>query len=67
MLIRREIGRVGERALVKIQFAGVSGQICSTTYELTGPNREGFTDRRQAEGALRRLAAAPGEGAFPGG
>lgn len=57
MLIRREIGRVGAIALTRVQFAGVSGQICSVTYELSGPEPMRFADRARAEAALRRAAA----------
>ncbi len=57
MLIRREVARIGDIALTKVQFAGVSGQICSVTYELSGPEPMRFTDRGRAEEALRRAAA----------
>lgn len=56
VLIRREIARIGNVALTKVQFAGVSGQICSVTYELSGPEPMRFTDRGRAEEALRRAA-----------
>ena len=37
MVIKRELDRVGDRVLVQTEFIGVSGQVCSVVYELTGP------------------------------
>jgi len=53
MVIKRELARVGERALVQTQFIGVSGQVCSTVYELTGPYPQHFTEYADAERALQ--------------
>ena len=53
MVIKRELARNGDRALVQTQFIGVSGQVCSVVYELTGPAPEYFTDYVLAERALQ--------------
>ena len=52
MVIKRELDRAGDRVLVETQFIGVSGQVCSTVYELTGPTPEHFTDFAVAQKAL---------------
>lgn len=52
MVIKRERDRAGDRVLVETQFIGVSGQVCSTVYELTGPTPEYFTDFAVARKAL---------------
>lgn len=57
MVIKRELARNGDRALVQTQFIGVSGQVCSVVYELTGPAPEFFTDYALAERALLRISA----------
>ncbi len=53
MVIKRELARVGDRVLVQTQFIGVSGQVCSVVYELTGSTPEYFTDYLLAERALQ--------------
>lgn len=57
MVIKRELARNGDRALVQTQFIGVSGQVCSVVYELTGPAPEYFTDYALAEQALQSTGA----------
>ncbi len=57
MVIKRELARIGDRALVQTQFIGVSGQVCSVVYELTGPTPEYFTDYALAQRALRLTSA----------
>ena len=52
MIIRRELAHRGERGLVEVQFVGVSGQICSTTWEITGPEPQVFTNRDEARAAF---------------
>jgi len=52
VVIKRELARVGMRALVQTEFVGVSGQVCSVVYELTGPVPQHFTDYAKAERAL---------------
>jgi len=56
MVIKRELAKVGECVLVQTQFIGVSGQVCSVVYELTGPCPQHFTDYALAERALRMSA-----------
>lgn len=58
MVITRELDRAGDRVLIQTQFIGVSGQVCSTVYELTGPTPEYFTDFIVARNALRSTDAA---------
>lgn len=53
MVIKRELARLGARALVQTQFIGISGQVCSIVYEVTGPTTEHFTEYAEAERALR--------------
>lgn len=57
MVVKRELARVGDRALVQTQFVGVSGQVCSVVYELTGPAPEYFTDYALARRALQLTSA----------
>jgi hypothetical protein len=52
MVIKRELARLGARALVQTQFIGISGQVCSIVYEVTGPTTEHFTEFAEAERAL---------------
>lgn len=59
MVIKRELARVGDRALVQTQFIGVSGQVCSVVYELTGPEPEYFTDYALARRALQLTLGEP--------
>ena len=70
MITRRELERDEDRSLIEVQFVGVSGQVCSTTWELTGPNPCVFTSRERACAALadNRTAVAtwPGRRATPG-
>lgn len=58
MVIKRELARVGERALVQTQFIGVSGQVCSTVYELTGPDPQHFAEYAEAQQALQTAMPA---------
>ena len=58
MVIKRELDRVGDRVLVQTEFIGVSGQVCSVVYELTGPTPEYFTDVAEAQKALHETEAA---------
>lgn len=52
MIIKRELSRNGDRQLTEVQFVGVSGQVCSTTYEIGGPETLYFTNRAEAEAGL---------------
>lgn len=52
MLIRRELARAGDSVLIEIQFVGVSGQVCSMSYEVDGPEKLSFATRAEAEAAL---------------
>ena len=54
MLIRTELGRAGDWILVKQQLVGVSGQVCSTTYELAGPRPGHYTALADARAAFKR-------------
>lgn len=57
MVIKRELDRVGDRVLVQTQFIGVSGQVCSVVYELTGAAPEYFTDYALAQRAFQLISA----------
>ena len=57
MVIKRELDRMGDRMLVETQFIGVSGQVCSVVYELTGAAPEYFTDYDLARRALQLTGA----------
>ena len=52
MVIRRELTRRGDQLLIEVQFVGVGGQVCSTTYEVEGPETLRFASRVEAEAAL---------------
>jgi hypothetical protein len=52
VVIRTQLQRAGEWALIKQQFIGVSGQVCSVTYELTGPAPAHFNDLAEATAAF---------------
>jgi len=52
MLLKRELARMGDRLLIEVQFVGVSGQVCSLSYELDGPERLYFKERVEAEAAF---------------
>jgi hypothetical protein len=52
MIIKRELARSGDRALREVQFVGVSGQICSLSYEVDGPETLYFSTRAEANAAL---------------
>jgi hypothetical protein len=58
MMVRRELARRGERSLVEVQFVGVSGQVCSTTWKITGPEPQVFTSRARAEAAFAACRVA---------
>ena len=53
MVIKRELSRIGDRLLTEIQFIGVSGQVCSISYEMDGPEKLFFSNRAEAEAAMR--------------
>lgn len=53
MVIRTELEKAGEWTLLKQQFIGVSGQVCSETYELRGPRPAHFNDLNEARAAFR--------------
>lgn len=53
MVIKRELARIGDRQLIEVQFVGISGQVCSRNYEIDGPEKRYFTNRVEAEAALR--------------
>lgn len=52
MVIRRELSRMGDRVLVEVQLVGISGQVCSLSYEVDGPEKLYFATRGEAEVAL---------------
>ena len=43
---------MGERVLVEVQLVGVSGQVCSLSYEVDGPEKLYFATREEAWVAL---------------
>lgn len=57
MIIRREIARRGDRVLTEVQLIGVSGQVCSRSYEVDGPEKLVFTSRQDAETAFADQSA----------
>jgi len=63
MLTRSEVARSGAVVLIKQQFVGVSGQVCSTTYELAGPRPGHYRDLAEAraafDGALEETIGEP--------
>jgi len=54
MITRRELERAEDRSLIEVQFVGVSGQVCSTTWEIVGPEPGVFTSREKACAAFAR-------------
>lgn len=63
MLTRTELARSGDWTLVKQQLVGVSGQVCSTTYELTGPRPGHYSALADARAAFERESFREVEGA----
>ncbi|WP_426043135.1 hypothetical protein [Brevundimonas sp. TWP2-3-4b1] len=57
MVIKRELSRIGDRLLTEIRSIGVDGQVCSTSYEIDGPEKLSFSDRAEAEAAMRADAS----------
>lgn len=55
MLLRRELERRGDFTLVQSQFIGVSGQVCGTTYEITGPEPGHFHELFEARRVFERV------------
>lgn len=53
MVIRTELAKAGEWTLLRQQFIGVSGQVCSVTYELRGPRPAHFNDLTEARAAFQ--------------
>jgi len=58
MLLRRELERRGDVTLVQSQFVGVSGQVCGTTYEITGPEAAHFCDLLEARRIFDQMTRA---------
>ena len=56
MLLRRELERRGDFTLVQSQVIGVSGQVCGTTYEITGSEAGHFCDLFEARKIFDRLS-----------
>lgn len=52
MLIKRELERRGDRSLAEVQFVGISGQVCSLSYEVDGREKQYFATREEARAAL---------------
>lgn len=52
MLTRTILERSGPAALIRRQFVGVSGQVCSTTYEIAGPHPGHFRNLVEAKAAF---------------
>lgn len=63
MLTRVEIRRSGSLVLLRQQFVGVSGQVCSTTYELAGPRPGHYRELSDAVAAFDQAAAETTESA----
>ncbi len=57
MVIRTELEKAGAWTLIKQQFVGVNGQVCSITYELKGPRSAHFNDLNEARAAFRQAEA----------
>lgn len=55
---RVQLARLGRWTLTRVEFVGVSGQVCSTRFELTGPETLTFFKLSEAETALQKRAAA---------
>lgn len=66
MVIRRELSRRGDQRLFEVQLVGVGGQVCSTTYEMDGPETLRFATLVEAEAALWADAASAPPRALPG-
>lgn len=62
MIIRRVLTGSGDLRLTEVQFIGVSGQACATTYEINCPEVQVFTSRTEAESAFEQFT---GQGATP--
>lgn len=58
MLIRFELERRPGVRLVRVDFIGVSGQVCGSRFEVHGPTLETFFELEAARARLERLAAA---------
>lgn len=58
MLLRRELERRGDITLIQSQFIGVSGQVCGTTYEVTGPRPGQFCELAEARRIFDRVSRA---------
>lgn len=56
MLLRRELERRGDITLIQSQFIGVSGQVCGTTYEVTGPRPGQFCSLAEARRIFDRVS-----------
>lgn len=59
MVIRTELEKAGDWTLLKQQFVGVSGQVCSVTYELRGPRPAHFNNLNEARAAFREAGSVP--------
>ena len=59
MHVRFEIDRRGDVRLIRVDFVGVSGQICGCRFEVHGPRVETFLDLAEARARLERLAPSP--------
>ena len=57
LVIRTQLEQAGAWTLIKQQFVGVSGQVCSVTYELKGPRPDHFNDLDEARAAFRQAEA----------
>ena len=57
ILTRTELGRSGDWTLLKQQLVGVSGQVCSTTYELAGPRPGHYSALADARAAFERASS----------
>lgn len=57
MLTRTELSRSGDWTLVRQQLVGISGQVCSTTYEITGPRPGHYSALADARAAFERASS----------
>lgn len=56
---RIQIARRADWTLTRVEFVGISGQVCSTRFELSGPETLIFSTSREAQAALAARAAEP--------
>jgi hypothetical protein len=55
MLVRVELERRGEARLYRVDFVGISGQVCGSRFEVHEQEVEVFPQRAEAEARLADL------------